>query len=47
MANVIQDFKTDAVVSALDSRKIEDYFLTIVPTKTFSFEMVGFKHRPE
>ncbi len=38
-ANVIQDFKTDAVVSALDSRKIEDYFLTIVPTKTFSFEM--------
>lgn len=38
-AEIIQNFKTEIIVSASDSRKIEDYFLTIVPTQTFSFEM--------
>lgn len=37
-ALVIQEFKCDAIISPLDSRKIEDYFLTIVPTNNFAFE---------
>lgn len=38
-ANVIKSFSADPVTSAQSSRKIVDYHLTIVPTKTFSFEV--------
>lgn len=38
-SNVIKECKAEAIISASDSRKIEDYFLKIIPTKKFSFEM--------
>lgn len=38
-AGVIKDFEADPIISSKDKRKIEDYYLRIIPTRTFSFEM--------
>ena len=38
-ANVIQEFSCEGICNSDDSRKIDDYFLRIIPTKAFSFEV--------
>ena len=38
-ANVIQEFACEPIFNGQDSRKIDDYFIKITPTKAFSFEV--------
>lgn len=38
-ANVVQEYKTEAIFNGNDCRKIDDYFLSVMPTKAFSFEV--------
>jgi len=38
-ANVIQEFTCEPICNGHDPRKIDDYFIKIIPTKAFSFEV--------
>lgn len=38
-ANVIQEFTCEPICNGQDPRKIDDYFIKIIPTKAFSFEV--------